>query len=257
MFNAYRVRDVRNNCIICEERIGTIQTLDGLVCSHCMPRELLPRASSLKKHHLIIYYKSNPEWADCETGATNIETVEISDRSAAITGISKTTLADELNIQIASAESIDIVVSFIKLSGLSLILGKLTEFTRRGKLRVITTSYMGATEYEALNELFRLPNTEVRMELDANNNRLHAKSFIFNRSDGKSSAFVGSANISKTALTEGEEWVVKLREEDVPGVLEDLRSSYEMLWQSGSIKPVNQKNYAEIEYALENRGRVL
>jgi HKD family nuclease len=113
---------------------------------------------------------------------------------------------------------------------------------------------MGATEYEALNELFKLPNTEVRMELNAESTRLHAKSYIFNKPDGHSVAFVGSANISKAALTEGEEWVVKLFETDVPEVLLDLRTSYEALWNSGNVKPVSQRNRADIEYALERRG---
>ena len=179
----------------------------------------------------------------------------IEDRSAAITNATPTILADELTAQIQSAESIDIVVSFIIQSGLSLLIGALTEFTRHGKLRVITTSYMGVTEYPALAELFSLPNTEVRMELNADRSRLHAKSFIFNRANKMSTAFVGSANISKSALTSGEEWVVKLREEDVPQVLEDLRKSYESLWKSSSVKTVTQKNRAEIEAALERRGK--
>ena len=254
MFNAHKVRDTRNVCIICDERIGTIQTVDGMVCPYCMPKELLPQAKALRKHRIVIYHKSYSNWESCAGLPQYREMAEIEDRSAAITHSTPTILADELNEQIKSAESIDIVVSFIKQSGLSLLMSSLTDFSRRGKLRVITTAYMGATEYEALNELFRLSNTEVRMELNAESTRLHAKSFIFNRSDGKSVAFVGSANISKTALTEGEEWVVKLLEKDVPEVLQDLRMSYETLWNSGNIKPVSQMNRAEIEFALERRG---
>ena len=93
------------------------------------------------------------------------------------------------------------------------------------------------------------------MELNADRSRLHAKSFIFNRSDNRSVAFVGSANISKSALTSGEEWVVKLREQDVPEVIDDLRNSYEALWNSNNVKAVTAKNRAEIEAALERRGR--
>ena len=85
--------------------------------------------------------------------------------------------------------------------------------------------------------------------------RLHAKCFIFNRSDGNSTAFVGSANISKSALTDGEEWVVKLLEKDVPDVIKDLRLSYEELWGSNNVKTVTAKNRVDIESALESRGR--
>ena len=164
-------------------------------------------------------------------------------------------LADELNAQIRTADSIDMVVSFILMSGLNLIIDSLREFTKRGRLRVITTAYMGNTEYEAVEQIIRLPNTELRMELDSERNRLHAKSFIFYRSGGHGTAYVGSANISRSALTSGEEWVVKVREEDVPLVIDDLRKGYEALWRSGHIKPISLSDRAEVESALEKRGR--
>jgi len=246
----------RNACIICSNNHGTIRTLDGMVCSSCMPAELMPGAEKLRKQRIISYQRTHATWNQSGSYTFgNCMDTAIEDRSAAITQETPTILADELNNQIATAESIDIVVSFILLSGLSLIQKNLTDFTRRGKLRIITTSYMGVTEYSALNELFRMTNTEVRMELCADRSRLHAKSFIFNRSDNKSIAFVGSANISKSALTEGEEWVVKLREQDVPEVIKDLRLSYEQLWNSPTIKPVNKQNRAEIENALEHYGK--
>ena len=255
MFFKHGERDDRRICIICGENIGTIQTVDGLVCPSCMPRELMPQAKRLRKHTIVIYHRTNSGW-ESMVGMTDPEPGgDIEDRSVAITTATPTILADELVAQIRTAESIDIVVSFIMLSGLSLLLGALRDFTRRGRLRVITTSYMGATEYPALVELFSLPNTEVRMELNAVRTRLHAKSFIFNRPDGQSTAFVGSANISKSALTDGEEWVVKLREQDVPDVIADLRRSYGALWSSNNVKTVTERNRAEIEAALERRGK--
>ena len=255
MFPGRNQRDDRRICIICEENAGTIQTIDGLVCPSCMPLELFPQAKNLRKHSIVTYHKANSEWKSCAGSVETFDKGDIEDRSAAITTSTPTILADELIDQIRTAESIDIVVSFIILSGLSLLIGPLTEFTRHGKLRIVTTAYMGATEYSALVELFSLPNTEVRMELNADRSRLHAKSFIFNRSDNRSVAFVGSANISKSALTSGEEWVVKLREQDVPEVIDDLRNSYEALWNSNNVKAVTAKNRAEIEAALERRGR--
>ena len=246
-------QDTRDACIICRERRGTVRIVDGLVCGFCMPRDLLPEASSLKMHRIVMYCRTHPQWEPCEASAAP-DALPREDRSRAITIGSGSVLADELNRCIRGADSIDIVVSFIKSSGLNLLIDELRAFSRRGRIRVITTAYMGATEYEALDELFSLPDAEVRMELRADSTRLHAKAFLFNGNDGDGVAFVGSANISKSALTGGEEWVVELREEEVPQVVSDLQRGFEALWNSGHVRPVGKADRATIEMALERRG---
>lgn len=55
-------------------------------------------------------------------------------------------LLQELKAEIASADRIDMLVSFIKWSEIRLLMDELSSFCRHGRLRVITTSNIGATE---------------------------------------------------------------------------------------------------------------
>lgn len=111
----------------------------------------------------------------------------------------------------ASANEICFIVSFIKWQGFLTIKDALEKFTARGgRLAVLSTTYIGATDAKALQAIARLPNTTVKICYDSLYTRLHAKAYIFKRDTGFGSAYVGSSNLSAPALTSGVEWNIKI-----------------------------------------------
>lgn len=165
-------------------------------------------------------------------------------------------LLQEIRRELASADQVDILVSFITVSGVRKLQDVLKQITATGaqgqgatRLRILTTTYTGATEARALDELARLPGCEVRVSLDGRRTRLHAKAWLFQRKTGFGSAYVGSANLSGAALTGGLEWTVKLTQRAQEALFARAIAHFETLWEDSEFQRYDPDN-AEHRHAL-------
>jgi len=153
-------------------------------------------------------------------------------------------LASELRHEIASADRIDLLCAFIVWSGLVSVRDELEAAHARGvPIRVITTAYMGTTEPRALEELKRL-GAELRVSYDARGTRLHAKAWLFSRNSGFSTSYVGSSNLSHSAIHFGLEWNVRLAEAASPALVNRFRAAFESYWADPGFQPYDRDQFA-------------
>ena len=146
------------------------------------------------------------------------------------------------------------MVSFIRTSGLQLLLNPLESFRKRAKRgRILTSVYMNITQPSALRKLLEQDHIETKVYVTTSES-FHTKAYLFERiNHNNSCALIGSSNISQAALINGEEWSVKVPRANTTEIYDQAISRFQMLWESKQAIPLTEAFIEEYEAYFENR----
>lgn len=165
-------------------------------------------------------------------------------------------LGSEIRGELASADSVDLLLAFVKWTGLRVLERELRGLRERGvRLRVITTTYIGATERRALDRLVNDFGAEVKVSYETKRTRLHAKAWIFHRNTGFDTAFIGSSNLSTSALLEGLEWNVRISRHATPELMRKAEATFETYWNDRAFESYDpERDAVRLDNALRVAG---
>ncbi|MDQ0147311.1 DUF3427 domain-containing protein [Pseudarthrobacter niigatensis] len=183
-------------------------------------------------------------------------TTRLSDSALLTNSKDDPNLAAELRAEMESADTVDLLCAFVRWTGLRLLQPALEQLKERGaKLRVITTTYMGATERRAIDELVNRYGAEVKISYETRATRLHAKAWLFRRNTGFDTAYVGSSNLSQAALLDGLEWNVRLSSVATPALLQKFEVTFDSYWEQRAFQSYDPERDGEkLDAALERNG---
>jgi len=194
-----------------------------------------------------VFNKINSEYADLDLHLKEITPyTRFSQSELFIGGNGEISLLSEIKKEILSADRIDLLISFIKHKGVIILMDEFKKFVQKGgQLRIITTTYVGATDQKAIDLLATLKNTAIKISYNTGNERLHAKAYLFYRNTGYHTAYIGSSNFSRSALTDGLEWNVKVTTQEISHVIDKFKKTFETYWGNPEFEEYNAEHDKE------------
>lgn len=168
-----------------------------------------------------------------------------------VTGAPLDPLLPKLVDALDRATAVDIVAAFTLNSGVNLLREHLVDVLERGgRVRVLTGDYFSVTEPTALRSILDLNQAshpsdagQGALELRAYETvgtSFHPKAYIVSASERGGVAFVGSSNLTRTALVDGIEWNYRVVHSADRRGFTELTEGFEALWRSPQTKPVDE-----------------
>ena len=126
-------------------------------------------------------------------------------------------------------------VAFLTYGGVQLILQKFKELEERGvEGKILTSTYQNFSEPKAIEKLRDFKNIEVRLLDKQLDGGLHAKGYLFIQ-DEWIEVYIGSSNLTASALKENIEWNVKLTKKINEPFVQDILRDYNQLWEMAGL----------------------
>lgn len=197
------------------------------------------------------------EIADTQSGKPKARPLTPLDQSALLVNAPREPkLAGELAAELESADQVDLLCAFVVWTGVRVLRGPLERLRERGvPVRIITTTYMGATEARALDLLVEL-GADIKVSYETRATRLHAKAWMFERATGFSTAYIGSSNLSHSALHDGLEWNVRISQKSEPQLMDRFRAAFETYWEEERFEPYEPKRFRKAIKSIQGTGSV-
>lgn len=216
------------------ERISLVNTLLAKLDQDLGPDEISAPTSKKNASNLIQLTELKPI---NQVKATRRPSTPLSGVALLTNNPKEPQLGEELKRELESADRVDLLCSFLKLTGVNVLAPQLDILKSRGiPFRVITTTYMGATDRKAVDQLVEKYGAQVKISYEKNSTRLHAKAWLFHRDTGFSTGYVGSSNLSHAALTDGLEWNVRISNTVTPGILGQFNAAFQSYWESAQFE---------------------
>ncbi len=156
--------------------------------------------------------------------------IPLSSSELLVNGANEPSLGKVLKQELRCCNDVDLLCAFVGYTGFEPLRHEFQALVERGgRVRVITSTYLGSTSARALDELVKL-GAQVRVNYQGHATKLHAKAWLFRRPAQLDTAFIGSSNLSEAALFSGLEWNVRLARADAPSVFMRIQQTFDSYW---------------------------